>query len=108
LAPKTRRTAPTKKQPPSPPPSIEWAEPPPPKKGGNNRRSKFIPLLEEARANPGKSLVIRASNSGVANNIKTGNYQGIEKGEFQVTTRVTPDAKRGTVDIYVKFVGKKK
>lgn len=83
---------------------IEWEDPPPSGRG-TTKESKWLPYLREARKHPGKTMVLRGTSTSVATNIRHGNYRGIEKGEFEVTTRVVSD---GKVDCYVKYIEGKK
>lgn len=84
-------------------------EEPPPATRGSRQTSKFLPVLEAARQNPGKSVKIPSVNTSVATNIRKGKYQGIKQGEFEVVTRKADSVDgKHRVDIYVKFKGGKK
>jgi hypothetical protein len=86
-------------------------EEPPPATRGTRQVSKFLPLLEAARQNPGKSVKISSVNTSVATNIRKGKYQGVKEGEFEVVTRKAESVDgKHRVDIYVrvKSRGRKK
>lgn len=79
---------------------VEWTELPP--RGNRGRLRTPDPLWAELRANPGRWAVYGRgyANSSVVTQIRAGERNGIEPGEFEVESRKQPD---GTVTIYVSY-----
>lgn len=93
--PRTRRTATASG-------ILRWEEPP--SAARPNRRSKWLPLLDDLRENPGVSGVLTedAPSAQLVTLINKARIIGIEEGEFHATSRANGD---GTYTVYAKYVG---
>lgn len=77
------------------------SEPPPSKRGA--RPGKWSRIADQLREHPGQwAQVAEGTYSTMVNNIKKGNYSGMEPGEFEAVSRNTHD---GKCDVWARYVG---